>query len=349
MSDSKTITAKEFLSALLLGVYGQTTFSIRKLGCADLFETLNDRILYFDRRIHVANGLAINEVTCLRYIELTKRALNGQLNSIEATDFSSRLANTVSSFSDIAQDVLEFHYSDSDEAIFRKRGVLLEITKSLMQLFIGKQNVSVEILRQTAKEAYLRLVDPAKIETNVTTYGVKDFYFNVTETQYPLKLEQVRVNLDIVHFHGLSWTNQNREFLLDALGRNRLTIRVVLLDPESPFFAPYAEFINVSEQYLKEKTEEVISIWSSMLQTARLAKDEVAEFKLMFAKGFPAKSMYRFDDSIVVTPTTNAKPKAQFMAYECIDIKSNPKNAFRIYLSEIDWLCHAGKVVLTNC
>ena len=348
MSSSKTITAKELLKAFLLNVYGQTTFSIRKLGCSDLFNTLNDRILYFDRRINIANGLVINETTCLRYLELTKRALDGRLNSIEAISFSSRLAKTVSLYSGIAQDVLEFHYSDSETARSQKRNALLEVTKSMLQLYIGKQSVSSDLIHQAAKEAYLLSTSSVRIGTNATAYGVEHFYFNVNETQYPLKLEKVRTNLDIVHFHGLSWTNQNREFLLDALTRNTLTIRVVLLDPDSPFFVPYADFINVSEEYLKEKTEEVIAIWSSMLQTAQLARDDVADFTLMLAEGFPAKSMYRFDDSVIVTPTTNAKPKAQFMAYECVDIKDNPKNAFQIYLSEINWLCGAGKVILAN-
>ncbi|HIU05676.1 MAG TPA: hypothetical protein IAD14_09485 [Candidatus Coprousia avicola] len=342
------VTSEDFLRHFLIDVYGQTTFSIAKLGCSDLFNTLNDRVLYFDRRLHSTNGLAINETTCSRYLQMADRALSGALNSIDAMEFSSRLATTISSYSGIEGSDISFRYSDTSDMKNRKKTVMLEITRTMMTLFIDKRSVSKASIRMAAKESFQLAVNSIKSGANNLQYGIRQFYFNVTETNYPYKIKAVENNLDIVHFHGLSWTNQNREFLRSALAREDLSVRVALLSPDSPFFTPYADFINVSNDYLKEKTFEVVGIWRSMITSAIESGNRIASFTLVFDRSFPAKSIYRFDDTIVVTPTTNARPKAQFMAYECVSTKEGEQDAFDIYLSEIEWVMKSGDVMLCS-
>ena len=51
------------------------------------------------------------------------------------------------------------------------------------------------------------------------------------------------------------------------------------------------------------------------------------------------------DNSIIVTPTRNASPKAQFMSYECLEIPGEELSAFSIIEKEIEWLESTGKIV----
>lgn len=176
-------------------------------------------------------------------------------------------------------------------------------------------------------------------------HGVERFFFNVTDTNYPVRIFKAQHQIDIVHFHGLSWTNQNREFLIKAMRQTDLKLRVILLDPDSDFIEPYAHFIGVKPEYLREKTDEVTKIWIQM-HTAHLVEEgKACQFELIYDKGFPAKAMYRFDNSIIVTPTTNVGPKAQFMAYECLEIPGEESSAFSIIEKEIEWLASTGKIV----
>ena len=118
-----------------------------------------------------------------------------------------------------------------------------------------------------------------------------------------------------------------------------------MLDPESPFFAPYADFIDINPDVLKSKYIEVVGIWKKMFKEAN-AVGNSAKLNLVKYQGFPAKSMYRFDNDLIVTPTTNAKPKSQFIAYRCIKKTDLGNTAYEAYLKEIEWALSNGAEVI---
>lgn len=183
---------------------------------------------------------------------------------------------------------------------------------------------------------------------NAARIGFVDAYWNPTETQYWKKISEARRCIDIIHFHGLSWTNTNREFLVRQLANPSLRIRVALLDPASPFFAPYAEFIGLEPSVLESKFNEVVGIWRLMLEEAANS-GELAKFTLCKYRGFPAKSIYRFDDTLVITPTTNARPKSQFVAILAKKMKGDADPcAFRAYMQEVEWAMESGATVLSS-
>ena len=84
-----------------------------------------------------------------------------------------------------------------------------------------------------------------------------------------------------------------------------------MLDPESPFFAPYADFIDINPDVLKSKYIEVVGIWKKMFKEAN-AVGNSAKLNLVKYQGFPAKSMYRFDNDLIVTrrPMRNKNPSS---------------------------------------
>ena len=98
--------------------------------------------------------------------------------------------------------------------------------------------------------------------------GIVETFWNPTEIRYGERVSKAREHIDIVHFHGLSWTNTNREFLQKQLSNPDIEVRVALLDPESPFFAPYADFIDINPDVLKSKYIEVVGIWKKMFKEA---------------------------------------------------------------------------------
>ena len=175
--------------------------------------------------------------------------------------------------------------------------------------------------------------------------GIVETFWNPTEVRYGERISKAREHIDIVHFHGLSWTNTNREFLQKQLSNPDIEVRVALLDPESPFFAPYADFIDINPDVLKSKYIEVVGIWKKMFKEAN-AVGNSAKLNLVKYQGFPAKSMYRFDNDLIVTPTTNAKPKSQFIAYRCIKNTDLGNTAYEAYLKEIEWALSNGTEVI---
>lgn len=53
-----------------------------------------------------------------------------------------------------------------------------------------------------------------------------------------------------------------------------------------------------------------------------------------------------FRHAIIVTPTTNAKPKSQFIAYRCIKKTDLENTAYEAYLKEIEWALSSGTEVI---
>ena len=74
-------------------------------------------------------------------------------------------------------------------------------------------------------------------------FGLKKLYTNVEDIDYNKLIDGVKHHIDIVHIHGMTWTNSNRNILKNKLKDSNIQIRVVLLDCRNIFFKPYADFI----------------------------------------------------------------------------------------------------------
>lgn len=181
------------------------------------------------------------------------------------------------------------------------------------------------------------------VETSAGRIGFTDAYWNPTEAQFWKKISEAKKRIDIIHFHGLSWTNTNREFLVARLSDPKMTMRVALLDPDSPFYDPYAEFIGLDPSVLRSKFEEAVNIWRLMYNEVRSAGKH-GKLELYKYLGFPAKSIYRFDNQLVITPTTNARPKSQFVALRA-EKKRDGLCAYSAYMKEVAWIMKNGTAI----
>lgn len=167
--------------------------------------------------------------------------------------------------------------------------------------------------------------------------GVNQAYNNVDDIDYRQLIDGAKKEIDIVHIHGMTWTNRNRASLVNKLSNPNIKIRIMLLDVGGLFFAPYARFIGKDANFLFNKMNEMLETWKAMYnQATENGKQKGADVTIIFHKGFPSKSMYRFDSTIVVNPVTMTRDKTPLMpTFLCV--KTDGKNnVFSSYLNEIN-------------
>lgn len=172
-------------------------------------------------------------------------------------------------------------------------------------------------------------------------------WWNVASVDYPSSISSVTAVMDIVHFHGLTWTNSNREFLLNCLTVPNIAVRVALLSTESAFFRAFAEYAELDERDLVRKHDEVVNIWSGLANSANEMTGGPVNFMLYDAEYFPAKSIYRFDNRVIITPNPITKDKSQFVAFECISKQqAKGQSAFDAAVREIDSVIRLGQRIV---
>lgn len=177
--------------------------------------------------------------------------------------------------------------------------------------------------------------------------GIKNIYSTVENIDYNQLIKGTKKNIDIIHIHGMTWTNNNRESLKKKLKCPGVSIRVILLDIHGLFFNPYSEFIGKNSEYLIKKTEEVLDIWDTMYREATSNRTKNgANLIMYFHNGFPSKSLYRFDDTIIASPTVMMEDKSPNSPTIHCQKMSNSDCAFEEYMQEIEWLiAHSAKTL----
>ncbi len=176
-------------------------------------------------------------------------------------------------------------------------------------------------------------------DDNPLMLGLKKVYTNVENINYNDIIQNTKQYIDIVHIHGMTWTNSNRNALKNKLKDEDITIRVVLLDNRNIFFNPYADFIGQEGKYLNNKTAEVLDIWKAIYNEATSnGKKSGAKLFIYFHDGFPSKSLYRFDNQIISNPAVMTKSKSPMMPTVYCEKNENPNCLFNVYFDEINWL-----------
>lgn len=336
-----TLSTENLFIELTQGVFGRMTIDERKFG-APFGNGLNIREGYFAERAKRQSTHPINQLVADRLTELYGAALRG-LSAYDQLQISRKLVSLLGSTSGMDLRLIELTGFEEKSNAQRKIVSSLRLLNLLLDEACDKKVVSEQKIRKLfvsdiskafEKDLASRF-DTAQTEVNLR-HGVLRFFFRVDDIGYRKRIETVQNRMDILHFHGLTWTNTNREFLTTCLSRQGIVVRVGLLNPASPFFEPYARFINVEPKVLKRKLAEVLEAWKTAYRDAERQEAKCASLSLHLTNGFPAKSLYRFDDIVIVTPTSNAAPKNQFMSYECQLV--DRESAFGIYEREIDWL-----------
>lgn len=330
----KSITNAWLFDQLIHRTYGRLTVDTQ------LFRSIGRTIcpipktFFYDRAIGHAN-LPINDLAAERVILLYELALRGKTR-YRPSIVSDRLVQILEEASGLSLNALrDSSEVKSDE---KRIAVMIECLQSLLLSVAGKEAIEVNEVRIALNKVLLSNREQAIGPSHEYGCNVRQFYFRVNDIGFDTRILTTERNLDVVHIHGLSWTNSNREFLTDLMRKPDVTIRVCLLDPEGPFFRPYADFIGIGAEAMRSKVNEAISIWATIREMVVNDQELPCSLFVGIASFFPAKSIYRFDNSCVIVPNNNSQPKGQFMAYDCIDDGSDSKDAHSIYVKELDWL-----------
>ncbi|MDM8129344.1 hypothetical protein QUV80_12855, partial [Paraclostridium benzoelyticum] len=169
------------------------------------------------------------------------------------------------------------------------------------------------ILKETLVELIL---DKLRIKSEVDTTGLEEILAGITEINYKNYFKKAKKHVDIVHIYGRTWTNNNIDEIMDRIMASNCKVRVVLVDPESPFVHGLENHFDYKEGEIKRHIEEVTSIWKEKYKkiektqsSGKRKPKNLGKIELYYQKGQPTNAMYGVDDRIIVIQTKTTKEK----------------------------------------
>ena len=213
------------------------------------------------------------------------------------------------------------------------------LKKSLIELVIQKVSLDKEI-----DDTGL-----IKIDSVLTNIGYREHF------------EKATSNIDIVHNYARTWTTNNFDFIRNTVMNKECHLRVVLLNPESPFVPALEKHYGYAEGHLTELINEVTEKWKSLycdVEEKRKAcsKKKSSTYKnkhygsveLYYFNGQPTNSLYRIDDKIIVVNSKNSKEKSVYLPYTIFQ-NNGERGLYYVYLEEIETIIkEAEKVELAE-
>ena len=213
------------------------------------------------------------------------------------------------------------------------------LKKSLLELVIQKVSLDKEI-----DDTGL-----IKIDSVLTNIGYRELF------------EKAASNIDIIHNYARTWTTNNFDFIRNTVMNKECRLRVVLLNPESPFVPALEKHYGYAEGHLAELINEVTEKWKSLYcdveekrkvcskkKSSTYKNKHYGSVELYYFNGQPTNSLYRIDDRIIVVNAKNSKEKSVFLPYT-IFLNNGEKGLYHVYLKEIETIIkEAEKVELAE-
>ena len=209
------------------------------------------------------------------------------------------------------------------------------LKKSLLELVIQKVSLDKEI-----DDTGL-----IKIDSVLTDIGYRELF------------EKAASNIDIIHNYARTWTTNNFDFIRNTVMNKECRLRVVLLNPESPFVPALEKHYGYAEGHLAELINEVTEKWKSLYCDVEEKRKVCSEKKsstyknkhygsveLYYFNGQPTNSLYRIDNRIVVVNAKNSKEKSVFLPYT-IFLNNGEKGLYHVYLKEIETIIKEAEKV----
>lgn len=213
------------------------------------------------------------------------------------------------------------------------------LKKSLIELVIQKVSLDKEI-----DDTGL-----IKIDSVLTNIGYREHF------------EKATSNIDIVHNYARTWTTNNFDFIRNTVMNKECHLRVVLLNPESPFVPALEKHYGYAEGHLTELINEVTEKWKSLYcdveekrkvcskkKSSTYKNKHYGSVELYYFNGQPTNSLYRIDDKIIVVNSKNSKEKSVYLPYTIFQ-NNGEKGLYHVYLEEIETIIkEAEKVELAE-
>lgn len=178
-----------------------------------------------------------------------------------------------------------------------------------------------------------------KLKEDIQKTGIDETTLDITTIDYGYYIKKSKNNIDVFHTYGETWTKTNHDYFVNKLRNSNCKIRVFLMSPDSKFLPGLAQQYNTTEEELRATIERVKVLWESIYETKNgRRKSAKSDLKLYFHDFFPARTIYRIDDQVLVVDTRIMKGRSSTLpVLICSDTKKT-NDFFDYYVRELDEL-----------
>jgi hypothetical protein len=201
------------------------------------------------------------------------------------------------------------------------------------------------------------VIQKVSLDKEIDDTGLIKIDSTLTNIGYKEQFENAKSNIDIVHNYARTWTTNNFDFIRQTVMNTECRLRVVLLNPESPFVPALEKHYGYSEGHLVELINESSEKWKSLYNDVeekrnKCSKKNFSKYKnmkcgtveLYYFNGQPTNSIYRIDDKIIVVNCKSSKEKSIFLPYTIFQ-NNGEKGLYNMYLKEVETIIKEAKKV----
>lgn len=199
------------------------------------------------------------------------------------------------------------------------------------------------------KKSLIELViQKVRLDKEIDDTGLIKIDSVLTNINYKEQFEEANSNIDIIHNYARTWTTNNFDFIRNTVLNKECHLRVVLLNPESPFVPALEKHYGYAEGHLVELINEVADKWKSLYRDVEekrenCLRNRISTYKnkkcgsveLYYFNGQPTNSLYRIDEKIIVVNAKNSREKSVYLSYT-IFVNNGEKGVYQVYLKEIE-------------
>lgn len=245
-------------------------------------------------------------------------------------------------------------------------GILCMIPKSSLLNNIGSvllvSGIYTIIDNMILKKSLIELViQKVSLDKDIDDTGLIKIDSVLTNINYRDEFENATSNIDIIHNYARTWTTNNFDFIRNTVLNNNCQLRVVLLNPTSPFIPALEKHYGYSEGHLIDLINEVTRKWASLYhdveekrssctkrKSSTYKNKKCGSIELYYFNGQPTNSLYRIDDKMIVVNAMNSKEKSVYLPYTIFQ-NNGEKGLYHTYLKEIETIIkEATKVELSE-
>lgn len=185
------------------------------------------------------------------------------------------------------------------------------------------------------------ILEKVKIKEQLNSTGLEEVLPGIKSISYNVYIKKATKHIDIVHIYGRTWTNTYSDEIKDKLLKSNCKIRIILVNPESPFIPALEKHFDYKPNELIENIKYVTKIWTEIYnkkinQSNR--KKSQGTIELYYHSGQPTNSMYRVDDRIIVVQTKSTKEKTTRLPSMIFKNTNKDDCLYNTYLKEINQL-----------
>lgn len=195
------------------------------------------------------------------------------------------------------------------------------------------------------------ILNKLQLKDSIDKTGIIEIYSDINEIDYGHLIKNSKQKIDILHIYARTWTNHNFEELKEKVQRSNVSIRVVLMSPESKLIPGLADHYGLSVEDLVKRIREVEEKWKELYLSKKQSgrKKTQSTLKLYFSDYLPTYSIYRFDDRLVNVQSKPSKEKTRKLPTVFVQNTIKEDDLYDMYSKQFEEVVkHSTEVLFNN-